>query len=435
MSPCLPTGHARRAALCLLLLGACVTPARSETVDAGRLTLDRAVALAATESRLVAATEAQARAARETAVAAGRLPDPVLKLGLNDVPINGPNRYSLTSDSDTQRIVGVMQEFTRADKRAARSDRARREVGLAEAARRQAVADLQRDTALAWLDRAYQEAVRDQLRQQIEQAQLQVQVAETLYRSGRGAMADVYAARGEVEALRDRVDEVEREIAVATTRMVRWIGDAARRPLAARPALVQPGWVRDEALAAALDRHPAVGVQRQQEATAESEARLAGANRQADWSVELMYGQRGPAYSNMVSINLSVPLQWDAKNRQDRELAARLALVEQARAQREDSERAARAELVAGLQQWRSHEQRLHRYDTALLPLAQQRSAAALAAYAAGNGSLATVLEARRNVLQIHLDRLRIEQDIARLWAQFAFLMPQDGATPPRTAP
>jgi hypothetical protein len=72
-----------------------------------------------------------------------------------------------------------------------------------------------------------------------------------------------------------------------------------------------------------------------------------------------MYSQRGPAYSNMVSINLSVPLQWDQKNRQDRELAARLAGVDEARARREELQRAHEAEVRAMLQEWRSHEERL----------------------------------------------------------------------------
>lgn len=327
-----------------------------------------------------------------------------------------------------------MQEFTRADKLTARSDRAERDVGLADAARRQTVAELQRDTALAWLDRSYQETAREQLLQQLEQALLQVQAAEALYRSGRGSQADVYAARSEAEGLRDRIDEVEREITVATTRMARWIGDAAREPLAARPVLVRPTWAGD-ALVAPLDRHPAVAAHQQQEAAAEADARLAAANRRADWSVELMYSQRGPAYSNMVSINLSVPLQWDQKSRQDRELGARQALVEQARARREDAERATRAELAAWLQEWRSHEQRLRRHDDTLLPLAQQRSSAALSAYATGSGSLAAVLDARRNALQVHLERLQIERDIARVWAQFAFLMPPDAGTTPRTTP
>ncbi|HSV71393.1 MAG TPA: TolC family protein [Methylibium sp.] len=433
MSLSLPWRRCRLRPAPLLAAAAAALACLAATAQTG-LSIDQAVALAAGASRLVAASEAQARATRELAVAAGRLPDPVLKLGLNDLPINGPDRWSLTRDADTQRSIGVMQEFTRADKRAARSERAGHEVGLAEAARRQTVAELQRDTALAWLDRSFQESMREQLQQQVDHALLQVQAAETLYRNGRGARAEVYAARGEVEALRDRIDEVEREIEVATTRLARWIGDAARQPLAARPALQRPAWAAD-APAAPLDRHPAVAAQRQQEAAAESEARLAAANRRADWSVELMYSQRGPAYSNMVSINLSVPLQWDQKNRQDRELAAREALVEQARARREDAERATRAELSAWLQQWRSHEQRLRRHDQALLPLAQQRSAAALSAYAAGSGALTAVLEARRDALQVHLERLRIELDLARIWAQLAFLMPQDGAMTPGTTP
>ena len=44
-----------------------------------------------------------------------------------------------------------------------------------------------------------------------------------------------------------------------------------------------------------------------------------------------MFSQRGSAYSNMVSLNVSIPLQWDQKNRQDREVSARLALAEQLR--------------------------------------------------------------------------------------------------------
>ena len=67
---------------------------------------------------------------------------------------------------------------------------------------------------------------------------------------------------------------------------------------------------------------------------------MAQANRKPDWSVALMYQQRGSAYSNMISVNVSVPLQWDQTNRQDREVAAKLALLDQARAEREDLRRA-----------------------------------------------------------------------------------------------
>ena len=219
------------------------------------LSLDRAVADATARSHLVSAADAQAQAARETAAAAGQLPDPVLKLGLNNLPIDGPDRYSVTRDFMTMRSVGLMQELTRSDKRQARARRAEREVDLAQVARQATIAELQRDTALAWLDRSYQESLRELLQSQLAQAELQAQAAETLYRSGKGSQAEVFAARASVEQLRDGLARAEREVAVATTRLARWVGEGALWPLGPRPALRLPAWT-EGALAEHLSQHP-----------------------------------------------------------------------------------------------------------------------------------------------------------------------------------
>jgi len=387
------------------------------------LSLDLAVAQALARSGLVGAADSKARAAQHMAAAAGQLPDPVLKLGLNNLPIDGPDRYSVSRDFMTMRSIGVMQELTRADKRSARARRAEREVELAAVARQATLADLQRDAATAWLERSYQESMRELLQAQIAQAERQVQAADTLYRSGKGSQAEVFAARGSVEQLRDGLAQAERRVAVATTQLGRWVGEDAGLPLAPRPALTLPAWT-DGALAEHLTQHPQIATAVQQEAIADSEAALARAARSADWGVELQYSQRGPAYSNMVSINLSVPLQWDQKNRQDRELAARLAGIDEARARREEVQRAHEAEVRSLLQEWRSFEQRLRRYDAWLLPLATQRNEAALASYRAGSGPLTAVLDARRGEVDARIDRLRIEMEQARVWAQLNYLLP-----------
>jgi len=240
----------------------------------------------------------------------------------------------------------------------------------------------------------------------------------------------VFAARGSVEQLRDLLAQAERRVAVAGTQLGRWIGDGAREPLAPRPAITLPAWTEGP-LSEHLRQHPQIAAASQQEALADSEAAVARAARSADWSVELQYSQRGPAYSNMVSINLSVPLQWDRQNRQDRELAAKLSGIGEARARREEAQRAHEAEVRAMLQEWRSHEDRLSRYDASLLPLAAQRSEAALASYRASTGPLTAVLEARRSEVDVRMERLRIEMDRARIWAQLNYLLPShDGAQP-----
>ena len=81
------------------------------------LSIEKAQALAIQRSTLLVAHEAASKVARDMGVAVGQLPDPILKLGINNLPIDGADRFNLTRDFMTMRSVGVMQEFTREDKR------------------------------------------------------------------------------------------------------------------------------------------------------------------------------------------------------------------------------------------------------------------------------------------------------------------------------
>ena len=387
------------------------------------LALDQALRLAEARSLQLPAQDAAARAAREMAAATGQRPDPVFKAGINNLPVNGPDRLSLTRDFMTMRAVALSQEFTRADKLEARSARFEREAEAAEAGRAQALANLQRDTAASWLDRHYKERMRELLQAQHSEARLSVEAADSAYRTARGSQADVFAARSAEAQVDDRLAQNEREIATATTQLARWVGAAAQQPLGTAPGL------DGVALAAAtldsqLAHHPRIAVLLKQEEAARAEARLAQANQRADWSAELMYSQRGPSYSNMVSVNVSIPLQWDPKNRQDRELASKLAIAEQLRAQREEALRDHVAEVGAMLQEWQGNRVRLQRFDATLLPLAAERVRAALAAYRSGGANLVAVFDARRAEIDMRMERLRLEADTARLWAQLNYLTP-----------
>jgi len=137
----------------VLALAGLVAPATAGSADV--LTFQDALRIAAERSSKLVARDAAAQAARDMAVAAGQLPDPTLKLGLNNLPVNGPDAWSVTSDFMTMRSIGLSQEFTREAKRKARSDRFEREADVAAAGRTLALAALQRDTALAWLDRGH----------------------------------------------------------------------------------------------------------------------------------------------------------------------------------------------------------------------------------------------------------------------------------------
>jgi hypothetical protein len=137
-----------------------------------------------------------------------------------------------------------------------------------------------------------------------------------------------------------------------------------------------------------------------------------------------MYAQRGPAYSNMVSFGVAIPLQWDQKNRQDREVAAKVAMVEQAEAQREEMLRTHVAEVRNMVNEWENLKERRARYGRELLPLAVQRTEAVLTAYRGARSTLGEVLAARRSEIDVRLQALQLEAEQARLWAQLNFLIP-----------
>ena len=395
------------------------------------LTLAEALRIAVSRSPQLQAHQALAIAARGQAVAAGQLPDPVLRLGIDNLPVDGPDRGSLARDFMTMRRIGVMQEIPRAEKRQIRAEKFEREAERIQAQRQQTLAGVQQSTALAWLDRYYAQAQRALQLEQLDETRLQVQAADVAFRTGRGSQSDVFAARAAVIVQQDHLSQIDRQSRSAGLMLARWVGG----DVAGRPSAGPPDWqstpLQGVVLSEHLDRHPDLRVIRAEIDAAEADARLAQANKKSDISVEASYAQRGPAFSNMLSIGVSIPLQWDPKNRQDRELGAKLALVDEAKARHEDMLRKKEAEVGSLLDEWQTGKDRLARFRDALIPAARQRTEAMLIAYRTGQSDLAAGLLARRDEIDVRMQALNLEMEIARSWAQLNFLIAEPQLSTP----
>jgi len=421
----LPTAASVRCALCRVAIALPIILSFAYPLAHGEeaLGIDQAVRLAEAWSRQLVADDAGAAAARAMAVSAGALPDPVLKAGVNNLPVDGADRFSLTRDFMTMRSIGIAQELTRSDKRKARSARFEREAELAEAERGLALLELRRETAFAWLDRHYQERLRDLLREQRAETALQVEAAEAAYAGKRGSQTDVLAARTAGAQIEDRQQDVESRIATAQVRLARWIGAAADRPLGPLPEL-DLAWIERRDVSEVVKRHPRLVVMLREEEVTRAEAAIAKSSKRADWSIELTYSQRGPAFSNMASFGVSIPLQVDPGHRQDRDIAAKLALADRIRERQEETRRELAAGIRSDLLRWRSLQDRIARFDRSQVPLAAKRSTGEVASYRGGGSSLASALAARRLEIDTRLERLRLEMDMAALWVRLEYLLP-----------
>jgi outer membrane protein TolC len=388
------------------------------------LTLAEAQRLSSAQSQKIVASRYTRDAASELTHAASALPDPVVKFGIENMPVSGPDAWTFGNDSMTMTRVGLMQEFTRSGKRKLLSERATQSVAMADAEAAFSLANVQRDTALAWLAAYYAEHEAQLVNEQVTAVQGEMQAVESAYGQGRGNSADVLAARGMVALTQDQASAAAYRVRSARIALARFIGDDAQRPLVTRPNIdVLPPHVHDGAqFDEQLRLHPDLQLLERQQEIAETDAKIARAERSTNWSVELSYGWRGPMFDDMVSLEVAVPLQINRGNRQNPEIASRLALASAAKAQREDVFREHLAEVRAMRDEWNTVKSRHDNYQNNILPLARDRSVAAAAAYRGGKAMLEQVIAARRNEIEVSLQALRLDAEIARLWASLSFL-------------
>ena len=403
--------------LSLLVLASIATHA------APLLSLADAQRIAAGDAPQIDAQAATLRAAQQASLGAAELADPKLIVGIDNVPTDGADRFNLTRESMTMRRIGFMQDFTRAEKLKLRGDRATAEVQKEAAILALSKLNLRRDVALVWIERYFAGRQLDLLKALVRESELQITAADAALAGGKGQSADPFAARLALAQLADRMIEAERNIARADANLARWIGVAAMRPLDAAPVFDQLSHSHQE-LTGNLETHPSLGMYAPLQAIAASEVKLADAAKRPDWTLEVAFAQRGPAYSNMLSVGVRIDLPIFQSRRQDPALASKVALAEQVRAQAEDARRTHAAEIANMFADWNAAKSRLERYASALLPLAGERSELALASYRGGKGDLTPVLEARRGEIDLRMTHLQAEAELARAWAQLNFLLP-----------
>ena len=409
-----------------LLLRACVLAGALlplSAVAAERLTLAEAVRRATQLAPGLDAQRAAIEAAQAEASRAGALPDPMLSIGIDNLPVTGADAFDPSVDDMTMKRIGVRQEFPSARKRATRVALAQRRVGEAEAMAVAARLEVQREAALAWIDawQAQREiTVLEALR---EQAQAAARLARARAGAGAGSLADALAADAAVLGIDTELEQARGERDVATARLGRWLPGADADAIEGDPSFDALPVARAQLLARLDALAPVLGSGARVESAAAAIA-AARAEKRPDWSVMAAYGQRDRDRGDMVSIEVGIALPVFARQRQDRGVLAREAEYRQALAQRDDERRALAAQVDAAFARWEALKRQVALHETRLLPLAADRSAAALGAYR-GGGDLQPWLDARAAELEIHRTHAGHLGELGRAWAGLAFLLPE----------
>lgn len=380
--------------------------------DTVRLARDQAPALLAQQHALDGAQSAQR--------AAGTLPDPKLGVGVENYPVGGPDRYSLTRDFMTMQRIALMQDVPNRAKRAARESLAQARVERERAMLAAAQLNVQRDATLAWLAVHFAERRLAPLAELERENQLLQGTLDARIAGGRAMPADATMARQEALTLADRRDDVVRDVAKARAALRRWVGPRADEPLdgdAAVPA------VSAEQVRADIHRHAEIAPYAAMHQMAQAEAREVDAEQHGDWGWELAYSKRGSPYGDMVSFQFTFELPWQRGERQQPQLAAKQKEAQRVEAEREETMRRHREEIDMQLAELQALDRQHARLAGSAQALAGERVALTLASYQAGRGDLAAVLAARREAADIRLKLIDLDAQRAALRVRLTTLV------------
>jgi outer membrane protein TolC len=393
--------------------------------DSGPLRLGAATQLAAARAPQVQAQLLRAQAAQDDTVRAGRLPDPKLTAGINNLTATGPEAFNAAADSMTMRSIGVMQEIPSGAKREAEKAVANAVAQLSDADIVKVRLAVKQATAGAWVSLWAAQRERKLLDGLREQSMLAVKLAKARLSGGAGNATDVLAARTAVVELDNRITVADAEIAAAHAALQRWLGDGGGSTLAEAPDFstlpVTPAQLLHD-----LDRQGPLLGWAAREDQAQARIDLAKAGKHPNWSVGLVYGDR-IRLPDMIGIEVGISLPLFPGNRQDQDISARYAERDAVKNEHEDARRAQREAVAAGLAEWQGDSKQVDTYRDKLLPLATDRSRTALAAYR-GGGSLQPWLEARRDEIDTRIAYANALAAWGKAWAQLAFLIPENDA-------
>jgi outer membrane protein TolC len=390
---------------------------------------------ASVESLLAAAREhspdvrmvrLEAEAARERIQPAGALPDPVLRIELENITKNGSQNATLDPTRTGNTKYTLMQPLPFWGKRDLKRDVASAEASQAEGRATDTWAEVASRIkslyAQYWLTGQSLQLTREN----IELTHRLEQIAQARYAGGLAAQQDAIRAQLERSAMDAELVGMESEfhhlMVFLNAMLARPSGAALAEPAALRtiPARLDGAVLNDRLLAA----NPQLAIEAARVGGAEKSRELAYRNRYPDLTLgvaPMQVGNRVDAWGLMLEMNL--PLQQGTRRSQERESER---MLEAAAARKEALGHRLQGDLSAALSNLEGARSTEQISRTRLLPQAELTFKSALAGYENGKVDFATLLDAQRQIRNARLALLRAQASQQMRLAEIERLLGED---------
>jgi len=391
------------------------------------LTLQQATDLALKNDAGLEHLQLAEASANEQSVAAGQLPDPVVKLGLLNLPTD---TFALDQEPMTQFRIGLIQQFPPGNTLGIRSEQVYLKGQVNRLLRVDRYLQIRRDVQHLWLEIDFWQQNQSVLNEDRALFEQLIEVTQSLYGVGRVNQQDVLSAELELSRLRDRVLTAQMRELEFRAQLGRWIGfENKLRPL----KHAADDWTIPAAdhMESALLTHPQIRLQDLEIDSSGKQLELAQQEYKPQWSAEIGYGRRdgenpdGSSRPDFLSAAVSIQLPLFTGKRQDKKTRAAQLTQEAARYQRQDLLLGLKAQVDLEIQRERKFRQRASHFQREIIPMAHAQSVASRNSYRADTAPFADLVRAALQVQQLRLELLNIVRQQRQTIVRLQYLLPQ----------
>ena len=391
----------------------------------GLLTLKEAEKTALRTDPVTRSLEARSESYTDQAVADGQLPDPRLRLGAANFPVDS---FSRAQEAMTQLQVGIQQSFPPGKTLQYRMERTEAFSELERERARARSLEVLRDVRIKYLQLYYQYTAQDILEENRVLFAKLTDITERQYAAGRDNQHDVLRSKLELSLIDDRILEVIQARESTTAELGKYIGaeNAARQVQQDYPAL--PHLPSQESIRENLVVHPLVKIEDAAIRASRKSIREAEEQYKPGFNIDVTYGERtgrsfaGDSRPDLLSAMLMIDLPVFTDKRQDRRLSA--AKKRKAARQFTRADRLLQLGSMAERERtnWNRLEERLQLFEQRAASDARMNVESTLNAYQNDVTDFTTLMRAYLTELNTRLDMLRIRVEKSKVHSKLLYL-------------
>ncbi len=386
------------------------------------ISIERAVQTALKRDALINVYQSRRDAYKEQSIAADTLPDPKIKLGMMNVPVD---TFAFNQEPMTQVQLGIQQMFPRGNSLEIKSQRAISMSVVEDAKIENQRRKITREVRETWLELYYWLHAESVIKENRKLFTELVSVTKQQYAAGRQKQQDVIRSELELGMLDDREMKIQTRIETTRAKLNKYLGiDFVNLKISSE----LPVYTVQKNNISWLESHPMLRMQQAMVMVSKKNVELAKQSYKPSWSLDLTYGRReksktGVERADFASAMVMFDLPIFTADRQDKQVAASKSRLNGALNSREEQKRTLKKMWQAALAKEKRLLQRIKQYDILLLPKSDENTKSALYAYQSGRSGFTALMRAQITELETQLRALRLNVEHKKTQALLLYLV------------